>query len=303
MPKRLTAELTAFAAVAEYLSFSRAATYLGVSSASVSKLVRTLEGEIGAGLLNRDSGKIQLTDCGEQLLAKLNPDIRKFSRAIDAVSVYRDRPSGTLRLAVDHIAAHTLLVPLLLHFSREYPAISLDVSAGALEKDSLWRYDARICFGAEIDWDVTAIPIGEKVRLLTVAAPKYLAHRPPPVTPHDLRNHHCLHFRPEGKKPPDAWMFERAGRPTPIKIGGPLIANDLNLVLQACVDGVGIAHLPEPLVGEFLAAGLLVPLLPDWAPSDLGFFVCYPRRERMPANLRTLTSFIENFSSQGRDGE
>src|SRR5258706_4771627 len=131
MPGRLASELTAFAAVAEYLNFSRAATYLGVSSASVSKLVRTLEGELGVGLLNNDTGKITLTDCGEQLLATLNPDIQKFSRAIDAISVYRDRPSGMLRLAMDHIAAHALLVPLILHFSREYPAISLDLSVGA----------------------------------------------------------------------------------------------------------------------------------------------------------------------------
>jgi len=218
MPKRLAAELTAFAAVAEYLNYSRSAIYLGVSRQSVSKLVRTLEQELGVRLLQCRSGKIKLTDCGEQLLAKLNPDIQEFSRAIDVVGVYLDRPEGTLRLAVDHIAAHALLVPLALHFSRKYPAISLDLSVGAVEKDSLWRsYDARICFGTDIDRDMIAIPVGGKVRLITVAAPKYLAHRPPPVTPHDLRNHHCLHFRPEGKKPPDAWMFERAGRPTPIK--------------------------------------------------------------------------------------
>jgi DNA-binding transcriptional LysR family regulator len=119
MPGRLAAKLTAFAAVAEYLSFSRAATYLGASRTSVSKLVSTLEEELGLGFLNRDSGKIKLTDIGAQLLAKLNPDIQKFSRAIDSVSIYRDRPSGTLRLAADHIA-HTLLVALIVHFSREY---------------------------------------------------------------------------------------------------------------------------------------------------------------------------------------
>jgi DNA-binding transcriptional LysR family regulator len=296
MPGRLTAELTAFAAVAEYLSFSRAAIYLGVSRTSVSKLVRSLEKELQVGLFDRDSGNIRLTGCGEQLLAKLNPGIQQFSRAIDEVSTYRDRPSGTLRLAVDQIAACALLVPLVLRFSRAYPAISLDLAAGIPEKEcSEQKYDARVWFGPSIDRDVIAVPIGGKSRLITVASPKYLAHRRGPLSPQDLQNHHCLHYRPERSKTPDSWMFERAGRPVRIGIRGPLFANDLNLVVQACADGVGVAHLPEPLVGEFLAAGSLVQLLADWAPACPGFFLCYPCRERMPANLRTLTSLIEDF--------
>src|SRR5262245_25520119 len=90
------AQLTAFVAVAEQSSFTKAAAHLGISTPSLSQTIRSLEEQFGVRLLNRTTRSVALTDAGAELLAHLNPVIEGIDRAIDAVNAYRDKPAGTL---------------------------------------------------------------------------------------------------------------------------------------------------------------------------------------------------------------
>src|SRR6185503_5924466 len=111
------AQLTAFVAVAEHSSFTRAAKHLGLSTPSLSQAIRALEDGFGVRLLNRTTRSVSLTEAGEELLAHLSPVLEGVDNAIDAVNAYRDTPGGTIRLTVHPVAGATVLAPLFARFA------------------------------------------------------------------------------------------------------------------------------------------------------------------------------------------
>src|SRR5258708_11466937 len=121
------AKLTAFVAVAEHASFTRAATQLGISNPSLSHGIRSLEDQLGVRLLNRTTRSVALTEAGAELLAHLNPALEGFDKALDVVNRFRTKPGGTLRLAVHPVAAATIFAPLVARFSAENPEIRLEI--------------------------------------------------------------------------------------------------------------------------------------------------------------------------------
>src|ERR1700686_3758704 len=170
------AQLTAFAAVAEHRSFTRAAEHLGLSTPSLSQAIRSLEESFGVRLLNRTTRSVALTDAGEQLLGHLTPVLESVDRAIDAVNEFREKPTGTLRLTVHPVAAVTIIGPIVARFSAAYPEIGFDISVEVERKDIVGeRFDAGIHPGDGIAKDMIALPIGGPVRFSTVASPGFLA--------------------------------------------------------------------------------------------------------------------------------
>src|SRR5476649_1464617 len=91
------AQLTAFVAVAEHRSFTKAADHLGLSTPSLSQAIRSLEESFGVRLLNRTTRSVALTEAGDQLLSHLNPVLEGVDNAIDVINAYRDTPTGTIR--------------------------------------------------------------------------------------------------------------------------------------------------------------------------------------------------------------
>jgi len=110
------AQLTAFAAVAEHQSFTRAAEHLQMSAPWLSQTVRLLEEQFGVRLLNRTTRSVALTEAGEELLAHLTSAIEAVDRGVEAVLASRDRAAGVLRLSVHPIAAAAVIAPLLPDF-------------------------------------------------------------------------------------------------------------------------------------------------------------------------------------------
>src|SRR2546422_8414735 len=134
--------LSAFLAVAEERSFTRAAKRLGVSTSAVSHAMRGLEERFGVRLLARTTRSVAPTDAGEQLIARLGPALGDIQGALDLIAGLRGRPTGRLRLLVSSIAAKTVLAPKLGQFARDYPDVVLDVTTGdarARHRDSRGR--------------------------------------------------------------------------------------------------------------------------------------------------------------------
>lgn len=293
------ARLTAFVAVADYRSFTKAAASLRTSTPSLSQAVRNLEEEFGVRLLNRTTRSVALTEAGEQLREHLSPVIEGVGNAIDAISAYRDNPAGTLCLTVHPAAAVTVIAPLVGRFSAEYPAIHLEISVDDEPKDIVSeRFDAGIHSGDDIAQDMIAAPIGGKFRLSTVASPDYLASRALPTTPEDLREHNCIRFRWTKGGAGHPWKFEKADQQVEMAVDGSLTVNDLDLALRAALQGVGIVQLPEAWVSSFVSEGSLIPLLDDWSPLWAGFVIYYSSRRHVPVKLRTLIDFLRKESKQ-----
>ena len=116
-------ELTAFVTVAETQSFVRAASRLGLSRSALSHMIRALEERVGTRLLNRTTRSVSLTDAGRTLFARLPAAFAEIKDAVDGLSVYRERPAGTVRLNLARGVAEVLLASKLPAFAAAYPDI------------------------------------------------------------------------------------------------------------------------------------------------------------------------------------
>lgn len=115
-----------------------------------------------------------------------------------------------------------------------------------------------------------------RTRVLTVAAPSYLARHGRPSHPDDLREHDCLQFiDPRTSKPFD-WEFHRGHEMRIVDTQGPLTTTDPDLMLRACVAGDGVAQVLALGVESLLASGELVELFPDWPGKPIRCTLCGP---------------------------
>jgi DNA-binding transcriptional LysR family regulator len=290
------AEMTAFVAIAERSSFAKAAVHLGLSRSALSESVRALEDKLGVRLLNRTTRSVALTEVGERLLAELRPALASFEAAVESINVFRDKPAGHLRLTVPRPAARMVIEPILAKFLMAYPAITLEIiSDSALTDIVRDRFDAGIRPGHRLEQDMIAIRVGEDARPTVVASPDYLLKNPRPKVPAELQAHNCIRFRyASGAVAP--WAFEKRGKSLEVLVKGSLIVSDGELALRAALDGVGIARLPIISAEAHIARKRLVPLLQDWTPRSVGFYLYYPSRRQMPAALQVLVDFLKSHA-------
>ena len=280
--------LSAFLAVAEERSFTRAAKRLGVTASALSHAVRGLEERIGVRLLARTTRSVAPTDAGEQLLSHLRPAIGDIRDALDQLSGLRDRPAGQVRLLVARLAAATVLAPKLGRFARDYPDVVLDVTTSDTRSDLVaGRFDAGIHFGEFLEQDMIAVKVSRDHRPAIVGSPAYLAAHPRPESPHDLTAHRCINFR-HGADGLYRWELDKGEQSLTVAVNGPLIVDDVELLVRAAIDGVGLAFTSEEHVAPHLASGALLRVLEDWCPPFPGFFLYYPSRRHQPAALAAL---------------
>jgi len=287
------AELSAFVAVAELSSFTKAAQQLRISTATLSQTIRALEEDFGVRLLNRTTRSVSPTEVGERLLAQLRPLLDGFDTAIESVNTFRERPAGHLRLTVPPPAARFVLGPLLARFTEQFPEITLEISAQSSFTDIVAeRYDAGVRVSNRLAKDMIAMRLTDNVRFAVVAAPAYLARRGTPRGPADLHAHACIRLRLSagGLLP---WRFIIEGKVVEAEVAGPLIVDDPELMVSAARDGVGIAYVDEDYVASSIADGGLIRVLGDAVlPTVDGFFLYYSSRRQNSAALRALIDFL-----------
>ncbi len=288
-------QLRAFIAVAETLSFTRAAARLGVSPSAVSQVVRALEARVGTRLLNRTTRNVSLTDAGDALLARARPAAMELGAALLQAGQDADQPSGLVRIHCFRRAASLFLTPVLQAFAVAHPAVILDVTSDDLVAGG---YDAAIRVGEVIDQDMVVVRLGPDMRQVVAAAPAYLAQHGEPATPRDLDRHRCIRWRWPGRPDPEPWEFRENGRRFTVPVTGPLIVSDRDLETRAAVDGVGVICTVAERVASLVSGGQLVPVLDHWAVPFPGYFLCYPRQRHMIPALR---AFIDHLVA-GRTG-
>jgi len=292
------AELSAFVAVAEHRNFTKAAVQLGLARSSLSQTIRSFEERLGVRLLNRTTRSVALTDAGERLLADAQPILDGIDKAIESVNGFRDRPIGSLRLSMPRIAASLIVGPLLPQFLAAYPDVKLEISADDTHSDIVnGRFDAGIRIGERIEKDMVVVRLLAERSMIVVASPAYLEGNPPLTTPQDLASHSCVRLRSDWDGKIQPWIFKDEGRKFDVAVDGPLALNDSNLMVNAALEGIGVAYIPEPLVSSHIANGRLVPLLKNWCPHFSGVFLYYPSRRQMPGALRGFIDFMRSQSN------
>ena len=281
----------AFLAVAQSLSFRRAAAALNVTPSAISQAVRALEGRVGAALFIRTTRSVGLTEAGERFLARAKPAFEELVAAGEVARDLGERPSGLLRLTVPRAVVPILLEPLIASFCQAYPEIEVEVAAsGELVDLAAEGFDAGIRPGQFIAADMIVVRLTPPFPLVVVGSPDYLRRRKRPERIDDLRQHACLRLRrSDGSLAP--WPFLNANKEVEAIVSGPLIAHDYPTVLGAAIQGVGLAQVPGPLAKAPIADGRLRALLTPFAVSTPGVFLYYPGRRQVLPKLR---AFIEH---------
>jgi len=204
--------INAFIAVAEQRNFTRAAKALGVSPASLSMTIRTLEERLGVRLLNRTTRSVAPTEAGESLLLRLRPVIDDYHAAFDSLNVFRDTPAGLLRIAVVPSAAESVVAPILPKFMTQYPDIRLEVFIDSAGVDIVAQhFDAGIRYVNNVDRDMIAVQVSEEQRWVVVGSRRYFERHDKPNSPQELHTHDCIRIRlANGVLLP--WRFEKGGK-------------------------------------------------------------------------------------------
>jgi len=278
-------DLAAFIAVAEAGSFTRAAAKLGLSQAALSYAVRSVEERLGVRLIARTTRSLSLTDAGEKLLRSLRPAFDHIDHEIAALAELRDKPAGTIRITTFRHAARTVLWPALVKLMPDYPDIAFEVDINEGLTDIVAsRFDAGIRVGEQVEKDMIAVRISPDIRMAVVGSPAYFASRKRPQTPRDLNEHACVSYRQTASGGLYAWEFEREGAELSVRVNGPLVINDNEMLENAALDGLGLVYTFESQVSGHVAQGRLIRVLEDWCPPFSGYHLYYPsRRQSSPA--------------------
>ncbi|ACE91458.1 LysR family transcriptional regulator [Rhizobium phaseoli] len=293
MPRSSVDDLIAFLAVAREQSFTKAAAKLGVSQSALSHTIRGLEARLGLRLLTRTTRSVSPTEAGERLLVSIGPRFDEIESSLTALSAFRDKPAGTIRINAGEHAANSVLWPALERFLPEYPDVRIEIIVDyGLTDIVAERYDAGVRLGEQVAKDMVAVRIGPDMRMAVVGAPTYFDGRPKPLTPHDLTDHNCINLRLPTYGGVYVWEFEKDGRELNVRVEGQLVFNNIALRLKAALAGTGLAYLPEDAVQAHLENGQLVRVLEDWCPPFPGYHLYYPSRRHASAAFAVVVDVL-----------
>lgn len=285
-------DLFYFSSVVAHGGFSAAARALKMPKSRLSRRVAALETRLGVRLLNRDTRGISLTPIGEAFQVHCRAMLDAARSAFETIEQSQAQPRGTVRLSCPPGLLHRRLAPLISMFLEQYPEVHLEIEAVARPVDPVRE-------GFDLALRVRPTPLADtdlNMRALAasphrlVAAPSLAdrladRHAPPPVVDWPALSE----SRPDGRY---LWTIESAGGQREIGYRPRLVTDDMTTLRQAALDGRGVVQLPVLFVGDDLADGRLVDVVPGAAPpAKLLHAVFASRRGQLPA-VRALLDFL-----------
>lgn len=289
----LLAAMQIFITVVESGSFSECARRLGLSQPSISRQVNNLEDQLGIRLLQRTTRRISLTEAGHLYYEKAREIQRAVTEAHQAISGFKETPSGTLRVSVPYTWMEMKIAPHLGEFLTNYPDIKLDIRCNDTRQDMVAdKLDVVIRVGQANDSSYIAVPLAP-IEMKLVASQEYCKSHGTPNTVSDLHNHKFITFEDF-----DTYIYEVIDIPTEIKVNSTLLSNSVASMIMATKQGVGLCLIPEPLIQTEMKSGELVEVLPETNFQLKGLavqqaFAMYSSRKQIPAKVRAFLDFFK----------
>lgn len=289
-------EFAFFAAVVQHGGFTAAARATGVDKGRLSRHVAALEDRLGVRLLQRSTRSITLTQPGMSFYEGCLLVLDGAQVASDSVLEFKKEPTGMIRVGCPVILAQNYLAPLLPRYMAAHPKVEVTIDATDRVLHPLEeRFD--VIFAAAHPADSSSLVARElgRIRRVLVAQPGLLESRGAPGGPADLADLPII-ARPTDLQDETArWSMvqedsdDRAHR---IQLKPRLVTGDLQIQLEAARQGIGLALLPESLVGDDLSQGRLARVLPDWFTPEYSVFLIYPTPRGILPSVRSFIDFV-----------
>ena len=264
-----------FEAAARRSSFTRAGAELGMSQAAVSYAIKNLEAALGLSLFERRHRAVVLTEAGERFYNDVSIGLAYIRRSAEHLASLRS--GGPVTLSVSTAFASYWMLPRLEQFRADLPEIDLRLQTtdrdGNLAAEGI---PLGIRQGSG-DWPDYEHRLLAREEILAIASPRYLDAAGRPAAPADLRGHTLIHLE-EPFRPTTTWTDWFRGHGIAYRDDGEgLRLNEHTLVVQAVLEGQGIALGWRHLSDRALASGLLLQAVPETLTTDRGFYVVWPR--------------------------
>ena len=291
---RLTAARV-FVDVAGTHSFTATAKRLDMSRPMVTRYVDAMESWLGVRLLNRTTRKVSLTSAGERCLNDVQGWLEQ-AQALQNQLMELNELTGKVRLTASVSFGLAQLVPAIQPFMDKHPRVEIEVDIEDRPVDMVAeRIDLAIRITPNPDPALIGRPIA-KCDSVLVASQAYLANRPPIEAPADLIEHQCLgHTNFER----NVWHLSQDGRHESVEVKCRLTSNEVTVLLDAAVQGMGISIQPTYLANHALDQGTLVRVLPQWQPKAMDIYVLYPSRKHLSPTVRALIDHLAEYYSSG----
>jgi len=276
-----------FVEVAQAASFRKAGEVLGMPNSTVSRRIAALEREVGLRLFKRTTRKVVLTEAGHIYFERCRSIIEQAQLAHEELAELLDQPSGLIRVSLPVDFGVVFLSAHLAQFARTYPAIRFDLNMTSRRADLVAEpVDVAIRTEMPEELNLIARPIA-KLKTGLFAAPSYLAERGRPDTPERLGEHDCL------RMDDIPWQLSAAvgGDAVKIAVSGRFTANNIGMLRQLAINGMGVVMMARELARPDVSAGRLEPILTNWSPPSLRIFALTETR-LLPAKIRVFLDFL-----------
>lgn len=296
IPRRLPPlnALKAFEAAARHESFTRAAEELCVTQGAVSHQVKALEAELGLKLFSREPRRLVITGAGRDYLVVVRDALDRIAAGTDRL-LQRQR-AGVLTVSTSPNFASKWLVHRLGRFAEVHPTIDLRVSA-TLHHVDFAREDVDVAVrhgdGTAPGLDITRL---YTEALFPVCSPGLLRGRHALRRPADLAHHVLLHL--DDRQDWSRWL-DAAGVKDADLSRGPVL-NQASMVIDAAVDGQGVALARTGLAARDLIGGRLVRPFSLVLPVSYAYWIVCPKAT---AKLPKIVTFRNWLLAEAADDE
>lgn len=291
MAMNLIEAMHMFVAVVEHGSYTKAAEALNVHRPALSKIIQSLEHELGVQLLYRTTRKVSTTPAGDEFYERCLKILTDLTETLDWFSPTRP-PRGKLKINLQTVLGHTLIIPRLPEFMERYP--NLDISLGTTDSlnDLIAEgIDCSVRLGDLEDSSLVAKRIGE-VALVTCVAPAYVKKQGLPSTLEDLQEHLAVNFMIEQRRQIMPWRFRVNGKVYSVRMRSGIVVDNAEALLHCALAGIGIVQALRPALQQYIDSGHLLEVLPDVPAEPKSVSVLFPDRRHLSPNVRVFIDWV-----------
>jgi DNA-binding transcriptional LysR family regulator len=289
-----------FRKVVELGSFSAAADHMGMSKASASKYLNSLENYLGTQLLMRTTRRMSLTDPGRAYYEKCSRILEEIDDADAGAGQQYAAPRGLLKVRAPMSLGAAHLGKVVSAFIARYPEVTIEMTLNDRFTDPVEEgFDVALRIAADLpDSSLVARPLARMKRVLC-AAPAYLLRYGEPAVPADLRHHNCIIYTRGGS--PDEWHFEGPGGKRVVRVNGNYRCNNSIVLREALLEGSGIGLLPAFIVASDIAEARLKPLIASYMAEPRMLYAVFQNRRHPLPKVGMFVDFLErNLVSDSR---